>query len=38
MGNSRWGILALILFFSAGIWLLLKIDIPLGIAQAKVQE
>jgi len=37
MGNSRWGILALILFFISGILLLLKIDVSRGIAQAEAR-
>ena len=38
MGTSRWGILSLVFFFVAGIWLLTRVDIDAGRSLARRED
>ena len=37
-GNPRYGIISLVIFFAAGIWMLQKVDIDRGVRKAQAED
>lgn len=37
-GNPRYGIVSLVIFFAAGIWMLQKVDLERGARKAKAED